>query len=71
MWLLEGGIGDRPQQDILLLPGSFVVGRLGTDIELDDKSVSRRHAKLTVSTATHNTLLKVEGQGWAFPTKFC
>ena len=61
MWCLKGGFGDRPQPDIYLVPGTLVVGRLGTEVELDDKSVSRRHAKLVLSPPAEGSTLRLEG----------
>ncbi|KAK9842987.1 hypothetical protein WJX74_005349 [Apatococcus lobatus] len=55
MWCLRGDVGAKPQRDFCLLPGTYVVGRLGTEIELDDKSVSRKHAKFTLPTSASAT----------------
>ena len=61
MWCLRGGLGDRPQQDILLVPGEYLVGRLGAEVELDDKSVSRKHAKLTLPQSGAAKSFSLEG----------
>lgn len=68
MWYLRGGIGAKPQRDLCLSPGTYCVGRLGTEIELDDKSVSRKHAKLTFPSSATAVSFVLDGQYWQNPT---
>lgn len=62
MWYLRGGIGAKPQPDLCLSPGTYYVGRLGTEIELEDKSVSRKHAKLTLPGSAPAVSFRLDGQ---------
>jgi ABC-type multidrug transport system ATPase subunit len=49
-YILRYQSGSGPFVDYPLVPGEVVIGRyLGADLFLDDKSVSRRHARLLVS----------------------
>ncbi|KAI9028810.1 hypothetical protein CLU79DRAFT_736193 [Phycomyces nitens] len=54
MWLLYNVKEDPDQKPILLKPGkSYMVGRNDADISFTDKSISRKHASISVDPINH------------------